>query len=529
MAAPNYTTDLTLFNDATNANGWGEFTGMSLGAGPDTDTDLAIHGSVCITQDRAKTGLNSQGYDGNAVTINTGDCFFIWTKFFAPNSLDSLAAGGQRVVIGTSLSAWDAWSMDGNDTYDYGGWVNYAVDPTFASDFNNGTVTTYNACGNGWLLTAAPQKGNPFNTDIIRYGRGTSIFTGGQAANYAVFSEFATVNDHPTEANYGRSGLIQAVGGGYLYKGRMSLGITATAVYMVDANVNITIDNTTKVSSSFNRIEVHNTLSEVEWNRVNITALGTVSRGEFEMIDNAAVVDLTDCVFTDMSTFIFQSNATLLRDVFSRCGLITQGGATFTGCVFSKSSSSVSLSVNNLSTVTKCSFESDGSNHAVDLGVIGSTQSMTWDNLDTGYTASSSGNETIVVSVATGIELTINVAVTGSTPSVYNIGTGGAGAVSVVAGLKTFSFTINPSLTSYEWRIYSVTAVGSMTGAVALAGEETAGADNQSYSYSYTSDTPIAVQIINQPDNDYEESITYYTLTNSDQDITILLNKDNNN
>jgi len=528
MAAPNYTTDLTVFNDATNASGWGEFTGMSLGAGPDTDTDLAIHGSTCITQDRAKVGLNSQGYDGNAVTINAGDCFFIWTKFFAPNSLDILSAGGQRVVVGTSLSAWDAWSMDGNDTYGYGGWVNYVVDPTFASDFNNGTVTTYNACGNGWLLTAAPQKGNPFNTDIIRYGRGTSIFIGGESANYATFLGFSIVNDHPTEANYGRSGLIQAVGAGYLYKGLMSLGITGTLVDMRDANTNISIDNTTKVTSSFNRIEVHNASSNIEWNRVNITALGTVSRGEFEMIDNATV-EFTDCVFTDMSTFIFQSNATLLRQVFSRCDLITQGGGTFTACTFSKSTSSVSLSTNNLSLVTKCSFESDGSNHAIDLGVIGSTQSMTWDNLDTGYTASSSGNETIVVSVATGIVLTINVAVTGSTPSVYNIGTGGAGAISVVAGLKTFAFTVSPSITSYEWRLYSVTAIGSLAGSTELAGEETASADNQSYSYSYTSDQPIAIQVISQPNNDFEESTTYYTLTNTDQDITILLNKDNNN
>ena len=37
---------------------------MALGAGPDIDTDLAIHGSVCISQDRAKTGLNSQVYTG---------------------------------------------------------------------------------------------------------------------------------------------------------------------------------------------------------------------------------------------------------------------------------------------------------------------------------------------------------------------------------------------------------------------------------------------------------------------------------
>ncbi|MDA3941865.1 MAG: hypothetical protein PF693_21560 [Spirochaetia bacterium] len=523
MAIPNYTTDLTLFNDASDPTGWDEFTNMASGAGPDVDTDLAIYGGTCITQDRANVGLNSQGYSGGAVTVPTNGAFFIWTKFFAPNSLDLLSAGGQRVAIGTDFSNWEAWYMDGSDTYNYGGWLNYAVDPTVAADATNGTVTTYNACGNGWLLTAAPQKGNPFNTDIIRYGRGESRFTDGDLANgYATFLGYSIVNDNPTT---GRFGLIQASGAGYLFKGLMSLGLAATSVDMRDANTNLSIDNTTKVSSAFNRIEVHNASSNVEWNRVNITALGTVSKGEFEMVDNATV-SFTDCVFTDMSTFIFQSGAILLREVFSRCGLVTQGGATFTSCTFSNSTSLVSLTVDDLSLVTKCSFTGDGSNHAIDLGVIGSTQSMTWDNIDSGYTDASSGNETILVSVDTGITLTINVAATGSTPTVYNTG---LGTVNVVAGLKTFSFSLSPAVTGYEWRIYTVTAEGSLTGATEIAGAESATAGVKEYSYSYSVDQPIAVQIINEPTNDYEESITYYTLKNADQAITILLQKDENN
>jgi len=366
MAVPSYTTDLTTFNDATNATGWGEFTGMSLGAGPDTDTDLAIHGSICITQDRAKVGLNSQGYNGTAVTINTGECFFIWTKFFAPNSLDSLALGGQRVVVGSSLSVWDAWYMDGDDTYDYGGWKNYAVDPTFASDANSGTVTTYNACGNGWKLTAAPQKGNPFNTDIIRYGRGKSIFTGGQAANYATFAGYAVVNDNPTT---GRFGLIQAEGLGYLYKGLMSLGITATAVDMRDSNTSITIDDTTKTLATFNRIEVHNAGSNIEWTSISFGALGTNSKGQFEAIDNATIAK-TGCTFTDMDSFIYQSNSTLLSTTYRRCGLVTQSGATITTCIFDNASGSVALAVSNLALVTKTTFNSDGTGYAINLGTI---------------------------------------------------------------------------------------------------------------------------------------------------------------
>ncbi len=94
---------------------------------------------------------------------------------------------------------------------------------------------------------------------------------------------------------------------------------------------------------------------------------------------------------------------------------------------------------------------------------------------------------------------------------------------------KSFKFTVNPSITGYEWRVYNVTALGSLAGAVEQDGEESAIADNQTYVYNYTVDQPIAVQIIPQPDADYEEKINYYTLSNVDQDVTINLTRDDNN
>ena len=442
MAVPSYTTDLILFNDCTNATGWGEFTNMSLGAGPDTDTDLAIHGDTCITQDRAKAGLNSQGYDGNEVTLNTGDCFFVWTKFFAPNSLDTLANGGQRVVVGSSLSDWDAWSMAGGAEYPYGGWKNYVVDPTVAADFSNGTVTTYNACGNGWNLTAAPQKGNPFNTDIIRYGRGESIFTGGEASDYATFNGYSLVNDDPTD---GRFGLIQAEGTGYLYKGLMSLGTSATAVDMRDSNTSLTIDDTTKVTTSFNAIVVYNASSNIEWTAIAIQALGTTSKGTFTVVDDLATVTKTSCTFTDMDRFWYGSNTTIASTIYRRCNFVSQLGAVITGCTFDAPNvTGGAVIASNLNTVSKCSFTSSGSGHAVSLPTVDTDTSLTWDNTDIGYTDASSGDETIVVSVNNEITLTINVATGASIPSIYNTGTG---TVDVVSGQVTTLITVRDKLT----------------------------------------------------------------------------------
>jgi len=520
MTAPAYTTDLTTYNDCTANTGWGELVGMALGAGPDIDTDLAIHGSVCISQDRAKTGLNSQVFSGTAPTWTSGWGWFIWHKFFAPNSLATLANGGARVMVGTDLSNYEGWYMDGSDSYPYGGWKNYVVDPETTPDQTSGTVTAYNTLGNGWLLITAPAKGNPFNTDIIRYGRGKSIFTGGEAANYATFAGYALVNDNPTT---GRFGLLQKIDGGYLFKGLMSLGTAAALVDMRVSNVAITIDNTTKVASGFNRIEITHASSNVEWTNISFTALGTVSKGQFEMIGNATHIDIGG-TYTGLDTFIYQSNADITGRTFRGCGQVTQGGATFTTCTFDKSLAAVSLLADSLADVTKCTFNSDGSNHAVNLGTIVTTQSMTWDNFANDYAATngSTGNETILVSVDTGITLTINVSDGADTPTYYNTG---AGTVNVVAGQKTFKFTLNPSVTSYEWRLYSVTAAGSLDGSVELDGEEVATADNQTYTYSYSADTPIAVQIMH---GDYVYSVTFYELLNENQSKTILLTPETN-
>jgi hypothetical protein len=238
------------------------------------------------------------------------------------------------------------------------------------------------------------------------------------------------------------------------------------------------------------------------------------------------------CTFTDMGTFVFQSNSDVLNSTFRRCDAVTVGGASFTNVLFANSFAASSVLCTSLALLDGCDFLSDGSNHAVELTSIGGG-SMTWNCFLTGYvtgssaspvTPTSTGNEAIYVNVASGT-LTINVADGASIPSIRSAGA----TVNVVAGQKTFSFTVNPSITNYEWRIYSVTALGSLAGAVALAGEETATTDNQSYSYSYSSDIPIAVQIISFPDHDYEEYIGYFTLVNGDQDIIINLEIDGNN
>jgi hypothetical protein len=492
MAAPVYTTDLTTYSDATTTTGWVELTAYNAAGGPTADTDLAIHGSTCITMDRAKTTRdNSLAYDGTAPTLPTNGGFFIWHKFFAPNSLATLANGGVRIYVGSTVANYDGWNIKGNDNYQYGGWENYVIDPTIGTpdETLGGGVGDNSLIGFSWNLLAAPSKGNPFNVDIIRYGRGISEFTLGDLANgYATFLGFSLVNDHPTEALYGRSGLFQAVGSGYLWKGLMSLGVTATAVDMRDSNVVITIDDTPLVTSAFNRIEVHNASSNVEWTSVNFTALGTVSRGEFEMVDDCSVT-LTGCVFTDMSTFIFKSSGSLDSDTFRRCDQITQGSASFASSIFTNSTSATSVLSNNPALISECTFVSDGSNHALELTTAG-TYSFS-KNVFTNYAVIDgvTGNESVYNNSGGLVTLNVTDALS---PTIRN----GAGATTVVNNNVAITFTGLKDNT--EVRVY---ASGSIT---ELAGIEnvTAGTvDDRSFTFSLAAGTSIDYRIHNL---DYE-------------------------
>ena len=540
MAVPSYTTDLTTIaigDMGTDAGTWSESSdgGWDTGGAMVDDGNLYYNGMACISAQLTKDS-NGTGASGPATIMYEHTAAFtipadgaalmhhLWAAPPALNSIDNATSAGITVLAGSGLGDFYGWDASGSDfaPAPKGGWANYAINPAIGTpDHTVGTVTTYTTIGIGVAATAQA-RGNPNACNAIRYGRCTSIFENGQTDDYATFLGYSLIDS----AIDNKWNLVDPVDGSYKIQGLMSLGTSGTAVDFRDANSNIGIINTINVTSAFNAIEVHNINSNIEWTAISITALGTVSKGTFEVVDNADVLK-NSCTFTDMDWFKYLSNSAINNSTYRRCGLITQGSAPFTGCTFDEPSGAVGLLVDSLDDITDCTFNSDGTGHAVNLGTITTNTSVAWDNTDSGYAATngSTGNETILVSVDNGITLTINVSDTASTPTYYNTGTG---TVSVVTGQKTFTFTISPSLTDYEYRIYSVTALGSLTGSVELQGVEQAQLDSYDYAYTYTVDTPIAVQIIGH-DNDYVEAVEFYTLKNADQSVSINLSVDNNN
>ena len=85
MAAPSYTTDLTVFNACSSITGFSEPTGFTNTDGSGVvDTDLAIYGAQCITEAQRKSGSGGLFYTGTepAAFVDGTDCFFGWYKFF---------------------------------------------------------------------------------------------------------------------------------------------------------------------------------------------------------------------------------------------------------------------------------------------------------------------------------------------------------------------------------------------------------------------------------------------------------------
>ena len=519
MAAPTYTTDLLTYNDMTSTTGWSEAQGMTStdGAG-EVDPDLGILGSSCLSESQRKTGLGSLVYTGTAPTLPTNGAFFIWQKFFAPNSLDTQAAGGIRMLIGSSDANYYGYYYRGSDTYPYGGWINLVVDPSQSGSAQQtqGTPTTgvFNTVGCGWNLINAISKGNSMTIDILRYGRGSLFMTDGDLANgYATLSGSAAVNDNATT---GRWGLLQFIQGStYLQKGVLSFGSASVAVDFRDSNKNIQIDDTPYVSSDFNRIECVAAGSNIEMTGFTISSLGTQARGNFEMIDNCTV-NQSDCTFVDMGTFIYQSNASILDSIFRRCDTVTQGGASFDTCTFDQSTGTTALVGSNPTIVTGSTFISSGTGHAYELDTTGT---FIWeDNIVSGYATSSgtTGNEVFYNN--SGGAVTLNKVGGTGTVSIRN----GAGASTTLNVTSTTTLTGLKDFTEIR-----VLEAGTNT---ELAGIEnvvsaSVGANNNSFAFTLTvgTNTRIVVHSLQ-----YEYLSIDYTISSTNQSIPVQQRFDRN-
>lgn len=118
---------------------------------------------------------------------------------------------------------------------------------------------------------------------------------------------------------------------------------------------------------------------------------------------------------------------------WAACDSVTSTAGVLSGCRFTNHIAT-GVFISSLDNLDGCEFVSPGTGHGADLGTIASNQSMTWNSEATGYAATdgSTGNETVRVTVNSGVTLTINNE--GSGLSVKN---DGPGTVNVISGAVT--------------------------------------------------------------------------------------------
>lgn len=325
MAAPVYATDLTdILADMAATTGWTALGGGAAGlVAP--ETDFFVQGSNCISKAGWSTAIKGMIYlAGAGVTVPTTGAVFMWIYYWAPNAMDTSSSGGMRFCCGSSATAYYEYTVAGSDKLPFGGWFLSCVDPnTATADFTVGAPTTTEQSFGATIDVPAggPSKGQPLGIDAFRYGRGTLTCTNGQAANYATFAGAQAYGDDVAR----RWGQMSFRDGSYFMSGFLSLGSSGTAVDFRDSNRVIFIRDHVKVASGFNRIEILNAGSNVDWTNISITALGTNSPGT--LVHTAGTFDAVLCQFISMGTFSLLSTSVITDSTFRDCGIITAPGS----------------------------------------------------------------------------------------------------------------------------------------------------------------------------------------------------------
>ena len=546
----------TRVDSADTATGWSAVKLEGAGGSPSLlasvgTIDLVAEGTDAraarTTKQRVQIKFtNASGYDFTTGSSGTGASavpdgnVYIWAAFLAAGSAFTKATGGLQISLGDGTNN-SYWNVAGSDTYS-GGFKKWAINTSIAADeqstASGGASTTDAVLGDiteiGFVtdVGGTTTRFDNFVVDASEVGDGLTIQ--GTTVSDALFAESVTQDETTAigvisivEGIIFSQGSLEFSGTSQTSKGE-TLVFTDTlgGAYTYNLDVTGTVVFTNSSVSSAGVVDYNFDSSGA----TAFTMNGGGLRNFLTFVTGSGQT-ISGSVFSDGGTSSIAN--TLANDTFNQCSTVTVTGAV-NSCTFNEATAGA-VSTDDTSKVSSCSFtKGSGVFNAVIL--TGAANTYSWTSTLSGYTVgtasgegvnvaitggSITGNEAIHITASTGI-FRISVTV-GHTPSVSSAGA----TVYVIAGEKTFTQTISPIPTpDYEYRLYTVTAEGSLDGAVEITAEGEENATSGSHTYTHTeTNQPIAVQIIS---NDYIEKINYYTLTASDLAVTINLDIDNN-
>ena len=471
------------------------------------ETEILVQGSNSVDVIQTANGVNDAIFTGGAWDMS-GKHIRMFLNSNISTNMDIEANGGIEIRLGDGTNT-AVWTVGGKDTY-AGGWQDFFLDVD--STPTSGTVNTAAVTTVTLRINTVTKPRNATNGwyDNWRFGNGLEINS--DATEAISFTDVAT--DDSLIAN--QYDILQDTDGVLFCKGKLTLGNAAAAkdCNLVSLNETIFFVDAVVSATLYAIVGTEGTGAT----DISITGLvcKTVGASGGELDFSAAVTSflMEGCNFIGMGAMTFNTG-TVDNTKFNGCGTTSvaatqtftnntwiisgqinlNNGGQLVDCVIDSSSAAIALVTDDLGDLTGCSFVSDGTGHAIDLGTVAASATQTWDNTDSGYagTDGATGNETILVSVDSAQTLTINVAAGASTPTIKN---DGAGTVSVVAGQVTLTITardINDNSLLENARVYVTAAAGgSLTvGTVIINKVLTDVLGEVSDTRSYSTDQPI--------------------------------------
>lgn len=459
MAAPTYSTDLTLIDDAQNVSSYVATGGGA--SGLNDETDYFINNTQCISKNGFTASQRGMLHDDvTAPTITAGDAVFIWGRQANRNILNTLANSGGAVIMGTSNSAFAGFNVDGSDVEGSAllSWVNYAVDPTQTSDYTSGSpgaASTWDHFGMEWnILGSGSLKGAPNAVGVIRHGREARAVDGDAVNGYATFTGLAAFDSDVTR----RWGILTEATGTLLFHGAIVLGQSGTSVDFRDSDVSISVLDDPHVPAAFNEIQIQNASSNVEWTSIQIAHLASPATSPTTLTLDVGTFTGEACRFDGCGTTTFNADGSSsctnttwvssgrinLNEANIRgSSVLTSTVAADEGAIFDDRTTTTDTSISELDNCTI----SKGANahHAIRFGA-NVDDNITLTGIEfTGFNGTDSQNDsTIRFDDTTGsINLTlVNCTVDGAAASESNIGIDSAGiSVTIVTGAVDVTVT----------------------------------------------------------------------------------------
>jgi len=524
---------------------WGELGGGTIGTNP----DVYLYGSTSIgNQYASKSGFSYfdrvTSLDFDTEGAQEGEFIYMWINISAKGAFKTGHSFAIRLGASNSTNFRDYRIADKADANGWsGGWKLFVIDPTKPGSVTDTGSYDYGniryigllidtdvsvradsiffsqiAVGKGLRVTGTSSEGWK---DIVDYctdyaNRAWGMFQEREGIYYCygkVFIGSDNISPHQQDTDFaGLSKTIQFGTSEYYYNSAWVSTIPTDAMGIV-------IEDHASYYTKF----TDGIISGDDAGRSGSTFIGNTNHDVIMSFyggnNGSSATKLYGTKFLNITgsiTFGNDSDFEILSVTFEGCSQVDPVGApVIRNCNFiSTISTNAALLWNEFIDISDCNFISNTIGAGIEM------PSDVGDPYD--YDALFFSDNTYDVNNTSGNPITVNANAL-SDPTSYT------GSTVTFENPKTFKFTVNPSITGYEWHIYEVDVLGSLDGAVELDGEETAIADNQIYPYTYSGDMSVAVQVISQPDYDYTESISYYTLKNGNQEVTINLEIDENN